>query len=169
MSVRSIDPSATLTTRRSTLAGLAAAAAAPIGHAAQQVGESSEYNQRAIALIHDWANALIAKDAEKAASYLDENCQYRDDPFQTTLKQGRAQALADIKILLRGLTAMKFEAEYAVGSPKEVLVLVRRVDTFTLNGKSISTPMGAYFRVRDGKILEWVDTPLAEMPPPPKK
>jgi limonene-1,2-epoxide hydrolase len=129
---------------------------------------TSDYERRAIALINDWASALIAKDADKAASYLDENCQYRDDPFQTTPKQGRTQALADIKILLRGLKSMKIETAYAIGSATEVLVLVRRVDTFALNGKEISTPLGAYFRVREGKILEWLDTPLVAMPPPPK-
>jgi hypothetical protein len=27
--------------------------------------------------------------------------------------------------------------------------------------------MGAYYRVRNGKILEWLDTPFADLPPPP--
>ena len=168
MSPTSEDFMATTASRRTTLLGLMAAAAAPMSRAGQAPSESSEYERNAMALINAWVNALLAKDAEKAASYLDEKCQYRDDPFQTTLKQGRAHALDDIKILLRGLTDMKIETAYTVGSPKEVLVLMRRQDTFTLQGKSISTPRGAYFRVRDGKILEWVDTPLVELPPAPK-
>jgi limonene-1,2-epoxide hydrolase len=128
----------------------------------------NEDENRAIALINEWIAALLAKDAEKAASYLAENCQYRDDPFQTTLKQGRAQALVDIKMLLRGLTGMKIESAYTVSGDKDTLVLVRRLDTFTLGGKQVSTPMGAYFRIQNGKILEWVDTPLKELPPAPK-
>jgi len=168
MSVPCKDFMATTANRRTTLLGLITVAAAPMSRAGQANSASSEYERSAIALINAWVSALLAKDAEKAASYLDENCQYRDDPFQTTLKQGRAQALNDIRTLLRGLTGMKIETAYAVGSQREVLVLVRRTDTFTLMGKSVSAPMGAYFRVRGGKILEWLDTPLAELPPAPK-
>jgi limonene-1,2-epoxide hydrolase len=63
---------------------------------------------------------------------------------------------------------MRIESIYAVGSPLDALVLVERVDTFNLQGKEISTPMAAYFRVKNGKILEWLDTPLKELPPAPK-
>ena len=66
------------------------------------------------------------------------------------------------------LTGITFESLCAVGSAKnDVLVLARRVDQFSLGGKLITMPMGAYYRVRNGKILEWLDTPLADMPPPP--
>jgi predicted SnoaL-like aldol condensation-catalyzing enzyme/ketosteroid isomerase-like protein len=110
----------------------------------------------------------VAKDVATALSYMDEACQYRDDPFQTELKEGKALLAKDFEMLLRGLTSMKIESAHAVGSSRnDVLVLVRRVDEFILGGKSIRMPIGAYYRVRNGKILEWLDTPLAEMPPPP--
>jgi len=153
--------------RRAIMLGLAAVAAAPLAHA-QPAQASGPEEQQAIALVNTWVTALAVKDAEKAASLMDEDCQYRDDPFQKELKKGRTQALQDIKKLLRGLTSMKIEAAYAVGSSKnDVLVLVRRVDEFNLGGKQVTIPMGAYYRVRNGKILEWLDTPLADLPPPP--
>jgi hypothetical protein len=115
-------------------------AAAPC--CAGQANSGREYERRAIALVNTWVSALLAKDAEKAASYLDENIQYRDDPFQTALKQGRAQALTDIKTLLRGLTGMKIETAYAVGR-KEVLVL-RDAWTFAWKARSIRAPAGLF-------------------------
>jgi hypothetical protein len=51
----------------------------------------------------------------------------------------------------------------------DVLLLVRRLDEFDLGGKQISVPMGAYYRVHNGKIMELLDTPLADMPPPPTR
>ena len=164
-----IDESAgSCASRRTMLLGLTAATVTSATRAEPAASNLNDDERQAVALINEWVVALLARDAEKAASYMDENCQYRDDPFQTTLKQGRSHLLEDIKILLRGLTGMKIESAYAVGSHKDTLVLVRRLDTFTLNGKQISTPIGAYFRIRDGKILEWLDTPLKELPPAPK-
>jgi limonene-1,2-epoxide hydrolase len=131
---------------------------------------SGPAEQQAVAIVNLWVAALVAKDAEKAASLMDEECQYRDDPFQKELKNGRAQLLQDLKRLLRGLVSMRIQDSYAVGGQKDdVLVLIRRVDEFDLSGKRITMPMGAYYRVRNGKILEWLDTPLADMPPPPTR
>ena len=156
--------------RRAVVLGAVAAAAAPMAHALQQSPAPGKEEQQAIALINSWVAALVAKDAEKAVSLMDEECQYRDDPFQKELKKGRAVLLEDLNKLLGGLVSMKIEGAYAVGSHKnDVLVLVRRLDVFNLFGKQISMPMGAYYRVRNGKILEWLDTPLADMPPPPAR
>lgn len=123
---------------------------------------------QAIATVRAWAAALVAKNVDQAAALMDEAVQYRDDPFQTDLKKGRTMAVADLKILLHGLVAISFEEIYAIGSSKnDVLVLARRIDTVDLKGKRIDLKVGAYYRVRNGKILEWLDTPLSNMPPPP--
>lgn len=159
---------AVVTTRRAVLLSAAAVAVTASVRAEQAVSGASKEEQQAIALIGEWVAALLAKDADKAVSYMAENVQYRDDPFQTTLKQGRDQLLKDLKILLRGLTGMKIETAYAIGGRSEVLVLVKRIDTFSLQGKSISTPIAGYYRIQDGKILEWLDTPLQKLPPAPK-
>jgi limonene-1,2-epoxide hydrolase len=137
-------------------------AASPAAHGGEE--------QQAIAVVGEWVAALVAKDAAKAVSLVDEDIQYRDDPFQKEPKKGRALLLQDLGKLLGGLASMKIEAAYAVGSPKDdVLVLVRRTDVFNLFGKQVTMPMGAYYRVRNGRILEWFDTPLADMPPPPAR
>lgn len=157
--------------RRAVLGGLAAVAAAP-AVAATKTGSSAPVQgpeeKGAIAVIKAWTDALVAKDLTKALAFVDDAIQYRDDPFQITLKTGKAHLEEDLKILLRGLTAVTYRDIYAVGSPKnDVLVLTRRVDTFQLGPKSIDQEIGGYFRVRSGKILEWLDTPLVEMPKPP--
>lgn len=155
--------------RRALLVGMAAAAAAPaLARAAQSAPGTGPEEQQAIGVIRAWAAALVAKDVDKVLSLTDDAIQYRDDPFQTELKKGKAQLVEDLRMLLRGLVAMEIESATAVGSRKnDVLVLVRRTDVFTLGDKRISMPMGSYYRVRNGKILEWLDTPLADMPPPP--
>jgi limonene-1,2-epoxide hydrolase len=146
------------------------AATAAIAPAQQAAPAPGPEEKQAVAIVNSWVAALVAKDAEKAASLMDEEIQYRDDPFQKELKRGHAQLLQDLKRLLRGLISMRIQDSYAVGSQKDdVLVLVRRVDELDLGGKHITIPMGAYYRVRNGKILEWLDTPLADLPPPPTR
>jgi limonene-1,2-epoxide hydrolase len=149
--------------------GAAVAAVSLPAHAdAATVFTASADEQRAIGVVKDWASAMNNKDEDKALSYVDDHIQYRDDPFQTSLKSGTAQLQKDLAVMLRGLSSMTIVTAYAVGSEHDTLVLVKRVDEFSLGGKKITTPMGAYFRVKDGKILEWLDTPLKQMPPPPK-
>ncbi|EIZ79124.1 hypothetical protein WSK_2311 [Novosphingobium sp. Rr 2-17] len=157
--------------RRAVIGGLAAVATAPAVAGAKAKaptpGQSPE-ELGAIAVIKAWSDALVAKDLPKALSFVDDAIQYRDDPFQIELKTGKAHLEEDLKILLRGLTAVTYQDVYVVGSPKnDVLVLTRRTDTFKLGDKSIDQAIGGYFRVRSGKILEWLDTPLVEMPKPP--
>ena len=71
--------------RRAVVLGAAAAAAAPMAQASQQSPAPGQEEQQAIALINTWVAALVAKDAEKAVALMDEECQYRDDPFQKDL------------------------------------------------------------------------------------
>lgn len=148
--------------------GTAVAAVSLPAHADATVFTPSAGEQRAIGIVKDWATALNNKDENKALSYMDDRIQYRDDPFQASLKSGTAQLQKDLATMLRGLSRMTIVTAYAVGSEHDTLVLVKRVDEFSLQGKKIARPMGAYFRVQDGKILEWLDTPLRQMPPPPK-
>jgi limonene-1,2-epoxide hydrolase len=153
--------------RRAVLAGVAAVVAVA-AHAEQPASGSAAKEQQAITLVNGWVAALVAKDTDKVVSLMDEDVQYRDDPFQTELKKGRAQFAKDLNMLLRGLTAMKVDSVSAVaGTKDDVLVLAKRTDEFNLGGKSISVQIGAYYRVRNGKIYEWLDTPLVELPKPP--
>lgn len=156
--------------RRSILVGAAATAAiAPVARAQQQISAWGPEEEQAIALIRQWVAALLAKDIEKVISMTDDAIRYRDDPFQTEPKKGLDHLRADVEMLLRGLTGMEIRDIYAVGSGKnDVLVLARRIDRFDLFGRIVTLPIGAYYRVRNGKILEWFDTPLADMPPPPE-
>lgn len=160
--------------RRAIFGGLAiigaAFAAAPVlaeAKAPKTVAQLPE-EKAAVGVIKAWTDALVAKDLDKAMAYIDDGIQYRDDPFQIELKKGRTLLIDDLKILLRGLTAVTYEEIYTVGSAKnDVLVLARRVDTFKLGEKMVDQKMGGYFRVRNGKILEWLDTPMVAMPPAP--
>jgi ketosteroid isomerase-like protein len=152
--------------RRFTLSlGIAIVSLAAQADSAPAPALNSDETQ-AIALVNQWAAAWSAKDADKVLAFFDDHVQYRDDPFQKELKSGHEQLVRDVGMLLKGLTSMRIVSAYAVASDQEALVLVRRIDEFSLNGKQIQAPMAAYFRIKNGKILEWLDTPLKALPPP---
>ena len=59
-------------------------------------------------------------------------------------------------------------------TPEEVLVITRRIDNVTINGRPLHLPVGSFFRVngQTGKIEEWLDIPLVAFdrnPPPAAK
>jgi hypothetical protein len=96
-----------------------------------------------------------------------ENCEFRMDPSDAELKKGRAEFVKSIKQLLQlGLTITPGET-FTVGGESGTAVLQRRVDTITINGQTRMVPIAAFFRVKDGKIQEWLDMPLVNLPPPP--
>jgi limonene-1,2-epoxide hydrolase len=63
---------------------------------------------------------------------------------------------------------MKLVEAFAIGGDTGTAVLVKRLDTFTVNGRKITAPIAGFFWVQDGKIQLWVDRTLVpEMAPPP--
>jgi len=149
---------------------------------------NNQYERKAISVVRDWTAAFASKDVEKAASYMEDNVQFRVDPADPGFSKGRDVAINLIRRLV-GLDvppppaagaparppmefgAVKLQQIYAIGGSDEVVVIVRRLDELKINGKALSLPVGAFYRVNphDGKIQEWLDAPLVRpnLPPPP--
>ena len=123
--------------------------------------------QDAITVVNSWNAAWATKDPEKLSAYMAENCEFRADPRETELKKGRAQFVTDIKRIVElGITIQVVDT-VAYGGEAGTAVLQKRIDTITINGQKREIPLAAFFRVKDGKIQEWLDMPLVTLGPPP--
>jgi limonene-1,2-epoxide hydrolase len=157
------------------------------GGAPAAIGQNE---RKAISVVREWTAAFANKDADKAASYMADNVQFRLDPSDPGFSRGRDAARNLLRRLVGGdfppppaggaavpprprmeFGSIKLEQIYAIGGSNEVVVIVRRIDELKLNGKAMSIPIGAFYRVdpKDGKIEEWLDDPLIKvgMGPPP--
>lgn len=137
--------------------------------AAGQAPGTSEHEKQAIKIVNEFMAAKIAGDPVKAASYMTEDVELRVNVSKPAVK-GRDTALE----LLKGMTGnilnwtvpkrikQVIEATFALGGTDAVMVIQRRIDDFEIDGKAVSYPIGAMYRIRvkDWKIEEWVDLPL---------
>jgi limonene-1,2-epoxide hydrolase len=132
-----------------------------------QASSSSQLEQDAIKVVNAWSAAWATKDAEKVGEYMAENCEFRADPKEPELKKGRAEFVNSMKRLIgRGITVQVIET-HAMGGEAGVAVLQKRIDSITINGQRRDIPLAAFFRVKDGKIQEWLDMPLIVVNAPP--
>ncbi|HEX4025288.1 MAG TPA: nuclear transport factor 2 family protein [Steroidobacteraceae bacterium] len=148
---------------------------------------AAKYERRAKETVRAWIAAFGENDAAKAASYFEEDVQFRmEAALNRNIETGRENARQQLSRLFDRMpkvspggpgpnaqagTVQLLQTE-AIGGSKEVLVITRRIDSFTLNGRHLHLPVGSFFRVnaQDGKIEEWLDIPLIGFnrnPPPP--
>jgi hypothetical protein len=141
------------------------------------VKAAASYEARARQTARAFIAAFGEGDAAKAASYFEENVQFRmEAALNPNIETGRDNARQQLSKLfarisastptgagphVQGGTIQLLQTE-AVGGSKEVLVITRRIDNVTLNGRPLHLPVGSFFRVnaQDGKIEEWLDIPL---------
>jgi hypothetical protein len=137
---------------------------------------AAPYEQRAKETVRGWIAAFGAMDADKAASYFEDDVQFRmEAALNRNIETGRENAHQQLKRLFERLShaapgsaprvqggAIQLVQTDAVGGSKEVLVITRRIDNVTINGRPLHLPVGSFFRVnaQDGKIEEWLDIPL---------
>jgi len=137
----------------------------------------SSYNQQereAVDVVKGWINAWRAYDTEKLMSYMADDLVFRADPSEP-LQYGREGFRRIAQGVINGWSGMDLEEVYAVGGEADTVVLFKRVDYFPGNGRGplsgLAIPVAVMFRVKNGKITEWLDAPLipvgpgAPMPP----
>ncbi|HTT05033.1 MAG TPA: nuclear transport factor 2 family protein [Steroidobacteraceae bacterium] len=150
----------------STYAALANAAATQAP--AQRAHSMSAEEHRALQTARDFEQAFSDRDAARAATYVEPDVIFRADAARSSdLSRGREQLrmqLARIFTPRSNFRAGTVDVKQieAIGGSQEVLVIVRRVDNFTMNGREIHLPVGSFFRInaQDGRIIEWLDVPL---------
>jgi limonene-1,2-epoxide hydrolase len=146
---------------------LVAFAVTELAPAEAQTRALTKEEQDAVQVVNGWDAAWATKDAEKIGAFMAEDCEFRADPREPELKKGRAQFVTDMKRLVELGITIKIVDTVAYGGEAGTAVLQKRIDTITINGKKRDIPLAAFFRVKDGKIQEWLDIPLVILGPPP--
>jgi hypothetical protein len=147
----------------------------------------NEYEREAVRIATEFTAAWDVGDAEKAASYVGKNFQYRGDPSENFMR-GRdtfykrlsraagtppagaaAQAGAPARTATTrppvgtpgsgSLGKLDITEIYAVGDWYDTVVLMLRVDTSQMGGKEMVMPVATMLRIGKGKIQEWLDAP----------
>ena len=149
------------------VAVLVAFAVTGLAPAEAQTRTLTKEEQDAVQVVNGWDAAWATKDAEKIGAFMAEDCEFRADPREPELKKGRAQFVTDMKRLVELGITIKIVDTVAYGGEAGTAVLQKRIDTITINGMKRDIPLAAFFRVKDGKIQEWLDIPLVILGPPP--
>ncbi len=122
----------------------------------------------AVKVIQDWIAAWIAHDPKRLAADMSEDCVFRGDPVEP-LQHGREQFQAFATKVMNGWSDLKIQEILPVGGVWDTSVLMRRLDTLPkkmAQGAGYEkVPVAAFFRVKDGKIEEWLDAPLIPVGP----
>lgn len=130
-----------------------------------QAGRWTREERQAIAIVKQWMAAWDTKDAAKVGAYMSDDVVFRTWPERAP-QCGREVFEAEIATFMPAIGWMKAVRIEAIGGERGTAVLVQRDEKFT-NYEPL-VPAAAFFRVKDGKIVEWVDIPLVkELPPPP--
>lgn len=149
--------------------GVAVAALSLTGaaHGAYAQGaRPSAQEQAAIDVVKRWFAAWQQGDADKMASLMSENVEFRGIPNQP-IRMGREAFKQNTGRFIALKPHIRVTQAWAVGGATGVAVLTRRVDRVNLNGQERTVPLAAFFRVHDGKIEEWLDMPLVALGGPP--
>ena len=150
---------------------------------------AAPFERRAEDTVRAFIAAFGAQDADKAASYLEDDAQFRMEvALNRNIETGRENARQQMHQLFDRLARrtqgnagarvqggnIELLQTEAIGGAKEVLVITRRIDHVTINGRPLDLPVGSFFRVngQTGQIEEWLDIPLIAFdrnPPPATK
>ena len=143
-------------TRRTFLAVGGVGAAAALGWAKPAAARDLTGAEKAnVQVVNDFSAAWATGDPIKVASYLADDCVVRFLQNQEPIK-GRAAVTDRLKACMQN-SKIEFEVHetFAIGS----LVANYRTDYITgKDGKRNAFRVGGVFYVRDGKIIEWIDS-----------
>ena len=118
----------------------------------------------ALEVVKGWVAAWNAKDPGKVASYMADDAQYSAYyPFYIT-ERGKSHFLDAHRANIAQGVDMRIAQSLAVGGPRGIGVMLRRIDRFASGGRQREVPTAAFFWVSNGKIETWLDLPL-ETPP----
>lgn len=120
----------------------------------------------AVALVRRWVDSTNTKDLAAHMAMIDDNVIHRGDPVEALGRGARGYCSA--YGFVRSNAWVRLDELYAVGGPSETLVLHKRTDINnpaglegTLGGYPVEVAVLA--RVRNGKIIEWYDAPIARV------
>ena len=120
----------------------------------------------AVAVIRRWIDTTNTKDLATHMTMIDDNVIHRGDPVEALGRGARGYCSA--YGFIRSNAWVRLDELYVVGGPLETLALLKRTDIN--NPAGLEGSLGGYpvevavlARVRNGKIIEWYDAPIARV------
>jgi hypothetical protein len=104
----------------------------------------------------------------KLMSYMADNSIYRADPSESLGLLPGFQRMA--QGVINGWCGMDLEEIFVIGGERDTMVLSKRIDYFPGDGgfgilRGMAIPVAVMFRIRGGKIVEYLDAPLIPVGP----
>ena len=143
---------------------LLVAAPATVTFAHNPARTASNQNERmGIEIVRQWTDAFTRKDVNRVLSYMSDDVAFYVDASKRY--RGKEELRKELEFLFPVIDDVKTPRIYAVGGPREVMIITERVDVVTMKGKTITVKVGAFFRIdpQTGKIIEWIEQPLAKV------
>ena len=119
---------------------------------------------QAVGLVEKWIDTMNKHDQTGNMALIDNNIAFRGDPVEPLLRgvEGYCGAFG---FVASDTSSFALEELYAVGGPRDTLVLFKRED---INGAATEggllggykVPVAVLLRVTNGKISEWYDAPI---------
>lgn len=135
-----------------------------LAQSAQQPTMSAQ-ERAAAEIAKGWVAAWVAGDAEKVASYMQEDVLFSPSYPGVLLERGKKRFLDENSpsIKRRGQNKnveTKIESILSIGGPIGTAVLIRRATRTMADGKPVSFSNAIFFWIVDGKIHTFYDAPL---------
>jgi ketosteroid isomerase-like protein len=157
--------------QRLTMTALMIAGLARMATAQATAKPPSSYNQQereAVEVVKGWIGAWRAYDVENLMSYMADSLVFRADPSEP-LQYGRDGFRQIAQRVMNGWSGIDLQEVFVVGGETDTVALFKRVDYFPGNGRGafsgLAVPVAVMFRVKGGKITEWLDAPLIPVGP----
>jgi limonene-1,2-epoxide hydrolase len=120
------------------------------------LGDSGADNEKvARSFIESWTTKPI----DEIVAHLDDNVEFRNMPDPKPIR-GRKDAKAFLEPFFRKdplIVPFSFKTELKHVVANGADVMLDRVDTFVIAGKTWQVPVATYFEVKNGKITVWKD------------
>ena len=105
-------------------------------------------------VVQAFVGALERLDYDAAIALADENIRWVNYPL--TSSRNKAQFEKTLRAMFKDAT--RFDVEYSdIHERGDGVVYTDRIDIFEGGGVSMTLPVKGEFRVRNGKVVEWVD------------
>jgi limonene-1,2-epoxide hydrolase len=131
---------------------------------------SNGYNKEELAalkIVHDSDEGWKAKSAAQIAANFADDIIVTDPLIKRESGANNKEKFINSynHTMVKFLDYYEVVSRYAAGGPGQTVVVEKRRDHVKMNGKNMVLPFVGYFRVKDGKIVEWEDVGLMIRPP----
>lgn len=105
------------------------------------------------ALIRSFCSIWAARDLDEILSYFTEDATYHNMPLEPAVGTDAIRGVLDTLMTMTSDLEFEIVRQLVDGD----VVMNERIDTMTIDGRTIELPVAGAFEVRDGRIVAWRD------------